>query len=586
MTTPPPRNAAPSPRLAWASLVAAVAAAALWYHWPQVGAWPLLLGLAPWPVARRLPPRSPAHIPLFAFTLTAAVSLGAAYDPATAWAKFWLIIGGWLLFTALVALHQAGLVRQAAWLLAALGAVVSLYFLCTNDWDSYPTKIAMLVDVGRVLRRWMPAFPGHPLHPNVVGGLLGMSLPFAATTVWSNQGWRRAGGAGLLFFSLVGLLFTASRGAWAALAGAALLIGGWQLAGWVSRRRSLPRRWLMLGGLCLSASLALAFLLFGAPAWGRLLAALPGPNSTLSRLDLYRGSLSLAADYPLLGAGLGSFPLLYASYSLLVHVGHSIHAHNLWLDVAIEQGGLGVLALGWLVVLAGISLWRATADGRAAAPLAAGALSLTTILAHGMVDDAFYGSRALLLLFAPLAFVLADPRPRQRRQSRRRLAAALLLALLALLPWQRQPRALAWRNFAAARQSRIELTVYQWPDWPLQDAVRRAVDLSQPIAAYERALALDPANASANRRLGQIELSLGDYDRALAHLQAAYAAAPSNNATRQLLGEAIIVTGGVDAGTTLWAGINQAQGQLALRAFWYEHLGDEQRLAWVHEAMR
>lgn len=571
----------PSAGFAWLNLAAAALAAGIWYLWPAAGGWPLLLGLSPWLLARRLPPRSPGHAPLLLFVLTAAGSVWAAYDRPVAWSKFWLIIGGWLLFVALLALIRAGLATQAVWLIATFGAAVALYFLSTNDWSRYPVKMTGLAALGQTWQSWLPALPGHRLHPNVAGGVLAMGVPFAAAAAW-HAGSRQARGTGaaLLLLTLVGLLFTASRGAWAAVAAAALLAVGWRLAGRFSRQVG-ERRWLIWGGSCGSATLLLAALL--------LTPALPAAESALSRLALYRDSFFLAADYPLLGAGLGSFPLLYSSYSLLVHVAHTVHAHNLWLNVAIEQGLFGVLALVWLIWLVGTALWRVP-TARLSAPLAAGTLALVTILVHGMVDDAFYGSRALLLLFAPLAFALADSPPAPAgvlpafRRVNRRWTLALLFLLLALLPWQRSLQALVWRNLAAVQQSQAELTLYRWPDWPLQDAVRRAVDLSQPVASYERALSLDPASASANRRLGQIELSLGRYPSALAHLQAAYLAAPTHNATRQLLGEAYIAAGQPAAGTALWQHVNNKQGQLALRAFWYESLGDAQRLTWIRQA--
>ena len=119
-----------------------------------------------------------------------------------------------------------------------------------------------------------------------------------------------------------------------------------------------------------------------------------------------------------------------------------------------------------------------------------------------------------------------------------------------------------------------------WDDFRLVRAIAEARSL---VGAAD---ALGLNHSTVFRRLGQIELSLGNYDDALAHLQAAYAADPGSRAARQLLGEAAIATGDVATGTALWAGVNDAQGQLALRAFWYEYLGDEQRLAWVRAAMQ
>ncbi|NIV32868.1 MAG: hypothetical protein GWN58_26500 [Anaerolineae bacterium] len=83
-----------------------------------------------------------------------------------------------------------------------------------------------------------------------------------------------------------------------------------------------------------------------------------------------------------------------------------------------------------------------------------------------------------------------------------------------------------------------------------------------------------------------IELSLGQYEDALGHLEAAYATEPNVMTTRQLLGEALIVNGHLDAGQTLWADTNSEQGQLDARVFWYQHIGDAERAAWIEQAAR
>ncbi len=132
-------------------------------------------------------------------------------------------------------------------------------------------------------------------------------------------------------------------------------------------------------------------------------------------------------------------------------------------------------------------------------------------------------------------------------------------------------------NLAAVEQSKLELAKYNWPDQALQDQVRREVDLSESISAFEHSLDLDPANSSANRRLGQIELSIGRYDNALGHLQEAYIHAPEDDATRQLLGEAYIVNGMLGEGARLWKTVNNSQNQLPLRYFWYGSIGDDAR---------
>jgi tetratricopeptide (TPR) repeat protein len=192
-----------------------------------------------------------------------------------------------------------------------------------------------------------------------------------------------------------------------------------------------------------------------------------------------------------------------------------------------------------------------------------------------------------VLLFAPLAFAVPYlPQKPQGVEQRLMLylpIGATLVVILALV-YRGPLLSTIYSNLGAVHQSQSELSVYSWPEWPVQDAVRQAVDLSQPIAEFERALVLDPRNPTANRRLGQIELSLGEYEDALTHLEAAYAVEPGSETTRQLLGEAMTVNGRVDEGQSLWTGVQTEQGQLDLRLFWYQHIGDAKRAAWVQKA--
>lgn len=161
---------------------------------------------------------------------------------------------------------------------------------------------------------------------------------------------------------------------------------------------------------------------------------------------------------------------------------------------------------------------------------------------------------------------------------------ALFLAL-ALLP---AARAMFQANLGALLQTRAELSVYRWPLYPLQDALRRQapgspapVDLAPAIGRYRAALALDPYNVAANRRLGQIELSQGAYEAAAAHLAAAYRVAPGQQAVRFLAGESAALAGRTAEAAALWATVGDPQwlagaGRQAfdLRAWWYGAIGE------------
>jgi tetratricopeptide (TPR) repeat protein len=292
--------------------------------------------------------------------------------------------------------------------------------------------------------------------------------------------------------------------------------------------------------------------------------------------------------------------MVYSSYVLLVHVGFiDSHVHNLFLQIAVEQGLPGLAAF---LGLLGVVIWRLVGLYRRREP--GGALrlaptaALVALLVQGIGEAGNYTSRMVLIGFLPFGFALGLAPSREIRDQesaslafmhRTRWASAIwrlavILALAGLLLPDVQAAFQA--NLGAVAQTRAELSVYRWPEWPIQDAVRRSPDVSlaPAIAHYQAALALAPANAAANRRLGQIELSLGQYQAARRHLEAAYAAAPGQRAVRQLLGESYAIEGEIERAVALWRTVDVSQGQLALRQWWYDHVGEPQRGAWMAEA--
>lgn len=60
------------------------------------------------------------------------------------------------------------------------------------------------------------------------------------------------------------------------------------------------------------------------------------------------------------------------------------------------------------------------------------------------------------------------------------------------------------------------------------------MNLEAALRHYRGALTIDPGNVTANRRMGQIELSRAQYDDARRHLSAAYRGAPEQRATNYI----------------------------------------------------
>jgi cytochrome c-type biogenesis protein CcmH/NrfG len=546
----------------------------------------------------------PFDLPLALFLLTAAVGVWAAYDREAAWAKFWLIVGAVLLFYAFANARTTPAAARAG-LVTGFAVGLSLYFLATNDWTFYEAEFEAMNRLGRSLQRLLPPLPGPRLNPNDTGGLLAAMLPFAA---WANlRPWQKAVdpsgqrklaiwlevllASGALALVLLGLVMTGSRGAWLAC-GVAGLAGGLCWAAGCLTRSDTKQRWILLGllvtALIVTVGIGTLWLAAKVP-----LAQVFDLTTWFNRLEFQRNSLTLMKDYALIGAGLDGFEMLYTTYVLLIHVGYISHSHSLFTGVAIDQGLPGLLALIWMWALFAALIWHAVRlSGRDQAQVTdraslAGiaALSLLIVLLHGTVENALYG-RGVLFLFVPLAFAVPATSEEVRRVRQRRVLSFLVVGLplcLALL-WPGKTLSSVHSSLGSVYQSQAELSVYSWPEWRLQDEVRRQVDMGKAMSEFEKALALNPHNATANRRLGMIELSLGQYEDALAHLEAAYAVEPNVTTTRQLFGEALIVNGRIEEGQALWSDVTREQGQLDARIFWYEYIGDTERAAWIRQA--
>ena len=413
-------------------LVCALIAAALWYTqggavwytggWP--GAWPLAALVLGWVVYKAVSRTSlrPAlrDVLLIVFAATALMGVWAAYDPDPAWAKFWLVIGALGLYYAFS--HQVTPTQRYLGLavMGVFGVLLAAYYYATNDWASQQMKVPFLITLGQQVSEHLPSLATHRMHPNVVGGMLATTLPFYVPLIqFSRQVQSRQRSIGALLtvtwvlaalFSSLTLVVTSSRGAWAA----ALLMFGmwvaWRMLGAWFKRRDIPaeriwRRRMSIFTVCIIAGVALV----AGMMWLDLTFHLPGSGALSSRLDLLQNALLLARDYGFTGAGLGMFEMQYSTYTLLIHVPFIVHSHNLLLNVLIEQGLLGLLCFAGFIVVMLVTALRQLrrADAGLALVIEAALVAIGIILLHGQVDDAFYGSRGLLLIFAPFGLIVA-----------------------------------------------------------------------------------------------------------------------------------------------------------------------------------
>lgn len=544
--------------------------------------------------------RASFEIPLLGFLLSAFLGTIIAYDPKGAWPRLAWIIAG-LCFAALVAKVPDSIssrfprrrqVGPLAVLFGVLPTVVAVYLVSSYDWLGLPTPPSASGGLDYVT--WFQSKVGLSLPNSVAGGIIAALLPLqmrSLSGLWRVGEGGRVAAVFAVALSIVGIGLSKAHATWLVLPTVGAVWCLWSYgrpsvlrARGVRWERAARMFWLVVIAATLST---LVVLVVYGPVREFLLEVRP------DRAAVWRNSLDLAGDYPLTGVGLGGFPMAYSSYVLLVHVPHTFHAHNLFLDLHLQQGLLGLLTfVAWLVVAA-----RPGGSGSPWAPAARAALGV--VLLHGLVDDPFfgYGGEAAALLFLPLG-LLARNRvvairaeetvgTAQRRWMIQGAAAAAGVAALLVAVLAPGSRAALLANAGALAQTRAELSVFRWPEYPIQDELRlmRRVNVDTPRSFYREALDLNPANVTANRRLGQIELSLGRYDEAVGHLRAALEVAPHQRATRQLLAEAYAVTGQIDDAAALIRVTDNDVGQLGLRHWWYkDYLHDTDRAANLERA--
>jgi O-antigen ligase len=259
-----------------------------------------------------------------------------------------------------------------AWVLG--GALIALVGLV--QW-SFGENLITAEGVGRVR-----GFYGSP---NNLALYLGRVLPLAlAIAVWGRAGSRRwFYGIGLLLMGGA-LLLTYSRGAWLVGVPASLLF----LAA-MRGRRSLT---VAVGALVVLAVVIL--LVVGA---GRLTSLLDtSEGTTFFRVQLWRSSLAMLGDHPVLGVGLDNFLYAYRSEYVLPTAWEEFdlsHPHNFLLDFWLRLGIFGLAAIIWLLGAFYRKAWRLyrrLPDGDVRLLILGLMAGMVSFIAHGLVDNAFF----------------------------------------------------------------------------------------------------------------------------------------------------------------------------------------------------
>ena len=368
-----------------------------------------------WATAGRLTVRTPADGPLLVLWLLLPLTWWASADHAVTLPALYQLLAGLLLCHSVV---NWAVTPQRLWTAAGVLALcgAGLALLAPLSVTTWPTsKLFNALPVLAGLKPLLKPLWSEQINANVLGGGLALIWPLAAALLAlrvPGSAWRAAlarlgWGAVLLGITAV-LVLSQARASLLAVGLAALGMALW---------RWRPLRWL---ALCAAAALLVWLGQRGLPdarRWVELLSSTGTLTSLAGRQEVWSRALYMLEDFPFTGIGLGTFDLVQPLlYPFFLSVGPAHHAHNLFLQVAVDLGLPGLIAYLALLLGAAFATWhsltRAPLSPREQRPgeglLALGLLASQAVLVlQGLLDVATWGTKLSFLPWFVLGLSLA-----------------------------------------------------------------------------------------------------------------------------------------------------------------------------------
>ncbi len=241
-----------------------------------------------------------------------------------------------------------------------------------------------LVEIGgQTLMRAIGLFPD----PHMLAFYLGIASPLVLALAFKEKKYQ------IFLFAVYGfllavLLLTFSRGGYLGLAAsaAAMVIFSWQ--------RLKPKAKVFISSLFFVAIVLI--ILIGAPIINRFFSSfglVEGSNS--GRIKIWEETLNQAKQTPLLGVGLGNYPL---SLNFNESYRSAITSHNLYLDILVETGIFGLLAWLWFLGGAALSVLKEIKHGALAVPALGVLGALIYFVVHSFFETAIFNPTVLAFL--------------------------------------------------------------------------------------------------------------------------------------------------------------------------------------------
>ncbi len=380
---------------------------------PWLMAIPVALRLVRWGVTGQVSRVTPLNPPLLGLAGMLSLSLLVTYDAALSFPKVAGVFYGIVLAETLAThLRSRRAIRAMTAGICMVSVAIALVALLGTKWVG-STKIPLVSPLMTPIYEALPrAVEGMPraetgFSPNQVGGTLAFAVPLWAT-LWlhATSAWRWQVGriavavATTAGFALTGfvLMLTQSRTA----IGAVTLVL-WLLVLGFWRRYALAPKAVLVVLMVLATGLEVLLLttLGGGEVFDSSL-------SLAGRVEIWNRSWHVLWDHAVTGIGFDTLPsVVHARYTtfFIAPDNDFTHAHNLFLQTALDLGIPGLVAfVGLLLTASGLLLGaaqrsRGTAEGAIALGLL---LGLAAHVAFGLTDAIALGQKPGLLLWVYL----------------------------------------------------------------------------------------------------------------------------------------------------------------------------------------
>ncbi len=218
------------------------------------------------------------------------------------------------------------------------------------------------------------------INPNVLAGYLIFVVSLSVSTLYSKYSYP------VLGLAVLCLIFTFSRGGWIGTVIAVITV------------TMLKKEFKLLSIVCISSVCLL--LGFWSLILGRINGVLDFKDSTLRyRLEIWKTALSILKEHPLIGCGFGTawkaIPGFSSSINALVG-----HAHNLYLNFAMETGIIGLTAF------LGFSISRISRGFKKLGTLQGIERDVVIGIIGGLMGTAFHGTVDAVPLAPQLGIVI------------------------------------------------------------------------------------------------------------------------------------------------------------------------------------